>query len=97
MKLSNPGSIFYPVESYNNRQRTERRWEDDARKEGNPFGSIHGWDISLKNGKRLRRHWTRNQGLAFVRSKYGERAVYNSQYDTASRHGYEGEVFYNNF
>ena len=78
--------MFYPVESYNNRVRTEQRWENE--------GNMNEWQISIKNGKRLRRHWTRNGGFAFVRTKYGERGVYNCQYDTASKPGYEGEVFY---
>jgi hypothetical protein len=69
-----PTIMFYPVESYNNRERSEQRWQNDGRQ---------NWQISIKNGKRLRRHWTRNGGLAFVRTRYGEDYVYNSQYDTA--------------
>ena len=69
--------MFYPVESYNNRQRSEDRWEDDARTNLND----DGWQISIKNGKRLRRHWTRNGGFAIVSTNHGERSIYNEQYD----------------
>ena len=72
-----PTMMFYPVESYNNRQRSEDRWEDDARTNLND----DGWQISIKNGKRLRRHWTRNGGLAIVSTNHGERSIYNEQYD----------------
>jgi hypothetical protein len=72
-----PTMMFYPVESYNNRQRSEDRWEDDARANLND----DGWQISIKNGKRLRRHWTRNGGLAIVYTSHGERSIYNDQYD----------------
>jgi hypothetical protein len=72
-----PTMMFYPVESYNNRKRSEQRWEDDARANLND----DGWQISIKNGKRLRRHWTRNGGLAIVSTGNSERSVYNEQYD----------------
>ena len=69
--------IYYPVESYNNRQRAEQRWDDNARTNLND----DGWQISIKNGKRLRRHWTRNGGLAIISTSYGEQSIYNEQYD----------------
>ena len=72
-----PTMIFYPVESYNNRQRTEQRWEDDARTNLND----DGWQISIKNGKRLRRHWTRNGGFTIVSTRHGDKSIYNEQYD----------------
>jgi len=56
--MSHPGIMFYPVESYNNRVRAEQRWENE--------GNANEWQISIKNGKRLRRHWTRNRGFTIV-------------------------------
>ena len=73
--------MFYPVESYNNRQRTEQRWEDEARMEGNPYCQTEEWQISIKNGKRLRRHWTRNGGFTIVSTRHGDRSIYNQKYD----------------
>ena len=73
--------MFYPVESYNNRQHAEDRWDDESRREGNPYCQTEEWQISIKNGKRLRRHWTRNRGLAIVSTRNGERSIYNEQYD----------------
>ena len=81
IKLIKAPMMFYPVESYNNRQRTEQRWEDEARREGNPYCQTDEWQISIKNGKRLRRHWTRNGGFTIVSTRNGDRSIYNQQYD----------------
>ena len=81
IKLIKAPMMFYPVESYNNRQRAEQRWEDEARREGNPYCQTEEWQISIKNGKRLRRHWTRNGGFTIVSTRQGDRSIYNQQYD----------------
>ena len=72
---------FYPKESFNNRFRTEQRWEDDA----NVYGDISSeWQVSLGNGKRLNRKWKKCGGLAIVRDSRGiEHSVYNENYDEA--------------
>ena len=70
--------MFYPVESYNNRQRAEGRWENEARASLNVD---EDWKISIKNGKRLRRHWTRNGGFTIVSTRHGDRSIYNQKYD----------------
>jgi len=76
-KLIKASMKFYPPESYNNRSRTEQRWNAEE--------TIDNWQISIKNGKRLRRHWTRNNGVVFIRTISGEETVYNHQYNTASQ------------
>ena len=70
---------MYPVESYNNKERAERRWEEDA----NIYGDISSeWQISLGNGKRLNRKWRKCGGLTYVLDQNGcERAIYNENYD----------------
>ena len=70
--------MFYPVESYNNRQRSEARWENEA---ATRLGDDENWKISIKNGKRLRRHWTRNGGFTIVSTRHGDRSIYNQKYD----------------
>ena len=77
MSLKAP-MMFYPVESYNNRQRSEARWEYEA---ATSLGDDENWKISIKNGKRLRRHWTRNGGFTIVSTRLGDRSIYNQQYD----------------
>ena len=72
--------MFYPVESYNNRQRSEDRWEYEA---ATRLGDDENWKISIKNGKRLRRHWTRNGGFTIVSTRHGDRSIYNQKYDAA--------------
>ena len=78
IKLIKAPIMFYPVESYNNRQRSEARWEYEA---ATTLGDDENWKISIKNGKRLRRHWTRNGGFAIVSTRHGERSIYNQKYD----------------
>jgi len=74
----NTTKMFYPAESYNNRARSEERWAMEMLS-GEHAGK---WEISIKNGKRLRRHWTQNNGLATVPTKYGEHTtIYNKRYD----------------
>ena len=70
---------MYPVISYNNKQRCEQRWEDDA----NIYGDISTeWQVSLGNGKRLNRRWKRCRGLAFVSNQNGgHHTIYNDNYD----------------
>jgi hypothetical protein len=70
-------SNTYPQQSYNNSARCQQRWNDDARTNLND----DGWQISIKNGKRLNRHWTRAQGFYIVNTSYGERTIYNEDYD----------------
>ena len=72
---------FYPKESFNNRARTEQRWEDDA----NVYGDISSeWQISLGNGKRLNRKWKKVGGLAIVRDSRGiEHSIYSERHDKA--------------
>lgn len=72
---------FYPKESFNNRSRTEQRWEDDA----NVYGDISSeWQVSLGNGKRLNRKWKKCGGFAVVMDSRGiEHSVYNENYDEA--------------
>ena len=72
--------MFYPVESYNNRQRSEDRWEYEA---ATRLDDDENWKISIKNGKRLRRHWTRNGGFTIVSTRHGDRSIYNQKYDAA--------------
>ena len=75
-------NTFYPQESYNNRARCEQRWDNDARRQGNPYcNTDNEWQISIKNGKRLNRHWTRVQGFYIVNTSHGERTIYNEYYD----------------
>lgn len=75
-------NTFYPQESYNNRARCEQRWDNDARRQGNPYcNTDNEWQISIKNGKRLNRHWTRAQGFYIVNTSHGERTIYNESYD----------------
>jgi hypothetical protein len=70
---------MYPVESYNNKNYAEQRWEEDA----NIYGDISSeWQISLGNGKRLSRKWRACGGLTYVYDNNGcERAIYNENYD----------------
>ena len=77
MSLKAP-MMFYPVESYNNRQRSEARWEYEA---ATSLGDDENWKISIKNGKRLRRHWTRNGGFTIVSTRHGDWSIYNQKYD----------------
>lgn len=76
-----PTMMFYPVESYNTRRRAEQRWDDEACREGNPYCQTEEWQISIKNGKRLRRHWTRNGGFTIVSTRHGDKSIYNQRYD----------------
>ncbi len=70
---------YFPAESMNHRIRCEERWNDDAK------ASVYGdnqWQISLKNGKRLNRHWTRCGGMTFINDQRGiTRTIYNENYD----------------
>ena len=70
---------MYPAQSYNNKERAERRWEEDA----NIYGDISSeWQISIGNGKRLNRKWRKCGGLTYVLDNNGcERAIYNENYD----------------
>ena len=72
---------FYPKESFNNRSRTEQRWEDDA----NVYGDISSeWQVSLGNGKRLNRKWKKCGGFTVVMDSRGiEHSIYNENYDEA--------------
>lgn len=72
---------FYPSESFNNRARTEQRWEDDA----NVYGDISSeWQISLGNGKRLNRKWKKCGGFTIVRDSRGiEHSIYSERHDKA--------------
>ena len=70
-------SNTYPQQSYNNATLCQQRWNDDARRNLND----DGWQISIKNGKRLNRRWTKAQGFYIVNTSYGERTIYNEQYD----------------
>ena len=70
-------SNTYPQQSYNNAAQCEQRWNDDVRSNLND----DGWQISIKNGKRLRRHWTRNGGFTIVSTRLGDRSIYNQKYD----------------
>ena len=72
---------FYPKESFNNRARTEQRWEDDA----NVYGDISSeWQVSLGNGKRLNRKWKKCGGFTVVMDSRGiEHSIYNENYDEA--------------
>ena len=74
-------SNTYPQESYNNSARGQQRWNDEARREGNPYCKTDEWQISIKNGKRLNRHWTQAQGFYIVNTSHGERTIYNESYD----------------
>ena len=74
-------SNTYPQQSYNNSARCQQRWNDEARREGNPYCKTDEWQISIKNGKRLNRHWTKAQGFYIVNTSYGERTIYNEYYD----------------
>jgi hypothetical protein len=87
----NTTKMFYPAESYNNRARSEERWAADAW--GNPYCDAGEWKISIKNGKRLRRHWTRNDGLATVPTIYGgHSSIYNRQYDVYRVHWHNHDL-----
>ena len=70
---------MYPVNSHNNKERCEQRWEDSA----NAYGDISAeWQISLGNGKRLNRKWRVCGGLTYVYDNNGcEKAIYNENYD----------------
>ena len=70
---------MYPTESYNNRARCEKRWEDAA----NIYDDISDeWQISIGNGKRLNRKWRKAGGLYYVLDNNGcERCIYNENYD----------------
>jgi len=70
---------MYPLISYNNKQRCEQRWEDDA----NIYDDVGTeWEISIGNGKRLRQKWKRKSGIAYVPNRYGEiQTIYNKVYD----------------
>ena len=70
-------SNTYPQQSYNNAAQCEQRWSDDVRSNLNG----DGWQISIKNGKRLNRRWTKAQGFYIIDTSYGERSIYNEQYD----------------
>lgn len=68
---------FYPKESYNNRARTEQRWEDD-----NNIWAESKWHISLGNGKRLNRKWKKCGGFAVVMDSRGiEHNIYSERHD----------------
>ena len=55
-------SNTYPQQSYNNAAQCEQRWNDDVRSNLND----DGWQISIKNGKRLNRRWTKAQGFYII-------------------------------
>ena len=86
-------SNTYPQESYNNSARCQQRWNDEARREGNPYCKSDEWQISIKNGKRLNRHWSRARGLYYVATPYGDKSIYNENYDAdwleAKRNSYD--------
>ena len=64
---------MYPRESYNNKDLCEQRWEADTQ-----GYYMQEWQISIGNGKRLRRKWTRKGGIAYVPNRFGEiQTVYN--------------------
>ena len=71
---------YFPAESMNHRSRCEQRWEDDA----NIYGDISSeWQISLKNGKRLNKHWAKCGGMTFIQDQHSgaTRTIYNENYD----------------
>tara|TARA_B110000003_G_scaffold48750_1_gene47347 strand:- start:6955 stop:7263 length:309 start_codon:yes stop_codon:yes gene_type:complete len=70
-------SNTYPQQSYNNAAQCEQRWNDDVRSNLND----DGWQISIKNGKRLNRRWTKAQGFYIIDTPRGERSIYNERYD----------------
>lgn len=74
-------SNTYPQQSYNNAAQCEQRWNDDVRSNLNG----DGWQISIKNGKRLNRRWTKAQGFYIIDTPYGERSIYNGLYDAELR------------
>ena len=76
-KQTNMLSTTYPQQSYNNAAQCEQRWNDDVRSNLNG----DGWQISIKNGKRLNRRWTKAQGFYIIDTPYGERSIYNEHYD----------------
>jgi len=68
---------MYPRESYNNKDLCEQRWEADTQ-----GYYTQEWQISIGNGKRLRRKWTRKGGIAYVPNRFGEtQTIYNENYD----------------
>lgn len=70
-------NTFYPKESFNNRSRTEQRWEDLGGWDG-----YHCWQISLGNGKRLNRKWKKVGGMTIVKDSRGiEYAIYSERHD----------------
>jgi len=86
--------MFYPAESYNNRARSEKRWADACiALQAETLLGAGEWKISIKNGKRLRRHWTRNGGLATVPTIYGgHSSIYNRQYDVYRVHWHNNDL-----
>ena len=72
-------NTFYPKESFNNRSRTEQRWEDQEGCDG-----FNQWEISLGNGKRLNRKWKKVGGMTIVKDSRGmEYAIYSERHDKA--------------
>ena len=59
----------------------------------NPYCQTDEWQISIKNGKRLNRHWSRARGLYYVATPYGDKSIYNENYDAdwleAKRNSYD--------
>ena len=72
---------YYPAESYNSPTRCEIRGYNWM-KNNAIYSDEHTWKISIKNGKRLHRRWTRNGGIAFTPNQYGgHTTIYNPNYD----------------
>ena len=84
---------FYPKESFNNRSRTEQRWEDDT---SNPWSKTSEWQISLGNGKRLNRKWKKCRGFTVVMDSRGiEHSIYSERHDKALLEAYHiNQPFY---
>ena len=82
---------YFPVESLNHQIRCEERFENYEKICFRKMGLYieideeyeNEWQISLKNGKRLNRLWSRCGGMAFVQDQYsGEsRTIYNEKFD----------------
>ena len=68
------------INSINNKQNSEKAWEDDA----DVYGDIStSWNIAIGNGKRNGRKWRKKGGLLFTVIAGREHTIYNEKYDTA--------------
>ena len=68
------------INSINNKQNSEKAWEDDA----DVYGDIStSWNIAIGNGKRNGRKWRKKRGLLFTVIAGREHTIYNEKYDEA--------------